>query len=160
MALRHEEPTVASTSRRLRRRYTELNHSPPRLHGKPLHALRKCGRYVKLNYQLLLPGTNSTGITVSSPPVVTRVPVTPIRTDSARNRSNPNFFRSALHTAHGAKHIRLRCTQTLLVIIVSICARPFHIRPQFVVLCCCLGIARGWFGDLEEITAKNRKIHD
>ena len=49
--------------------------------------------------QLLLPRITSTGITVSSPPVVTSVPVTPIRTDSARNRSTRIFHKCLAYRA-------------------------------------------------------------
>src|SRR5260370_23092203 len=41
---------IASTSSRLRRWQTELNHSSPLQRRDPLHALQELGGYVKLNY--------------------------------------------------------------------------------------------------------------
>jgi hypothetical protein len=45
-----EEYLFRSASGRLLCRQGELDHFPPLLRGKPLHALREFGRYVKLNY--------------------------------------------------------------------------------------------------------------
>jgi hypothetical protein len=83
---------IASTSSRLRRWQTELNHSSPLKGRDPLHTLQELGGYVKLNYfchgsipelPVLLPPTRLT--------TDFNVPAIPIRADSEWNRSTRVF---------------------------------------------------------------------